>query len=162
MGDRDGRIEPFSINMNPGDVAPRWDEATHELTPLYVTITERGMQSGLPMVDMVFEGHDGKRHAFTTSGRMMLMVAGAVQSAVVRNRHEPDYVPTLVLALEGRHPQAPTFDKALAEIAGTIQAELIGRMERPLDVEEEVFRDAVKAALLDVIAMRGLPTEARR
>lgn len=154
MGDRDGRIEPFSIHMNPGSVVPRWDAATHELTPLSATITERGMQSGLPMVDMVFEGADGKRHAFTTSGRMMLMLAGAVQAAVVRNGHEPDYVPVLVQALEGRHPQAPAFEKALAEIADKLRAHVGSRMEADLDVSTSAFRDAVKAALLEVIASR--------
>jgi hypothetical protein len=86
MGDRDGKVEPFTIHLNPGSVAPRYDGAVFELTPQGVTITERGMKSGLPMVDFTFVCLvDGKRYAFTTSGRMVLMLAAALRGVNLRN-----------------------------------------------------------------------------
>lgn len=91
MGDRDGKIEPLNIHLQPGSTAPRWDAHTTELTPLAVTITEQGMKSGLPMVDFVFVDPTGRRFAYTTSGRMMLTLAAAIRGVNLRNhgKEEP-------------------------------------------------------------------------
>lgn len=136
MSDQDGKIEPLTINTIPGSMAPRFEATTHPLTPISATITEQGMKSGWPMVDLTFEDSSGKRFAYTTSGRMMLLLAGAIQAAVVRNKLEPDYVPVLVLALQGQHPQASSFDKAVTEIAGKIG----------------VTTDVLRAALVEVLS----------
>ena len=147
MGDRDGKVEPFSINTIPGNTMPRFDAHTTELTPLHATITERGMSSGWPSVDVVFEGADSKRYAFTTSGRMLLMLGGAIQAAVIRNRFEPDYVPVIALALKGDHPQAASFERALAEISEAI----LTRLREYGATTSDTMREAVRVALLDVL-----------
>jgi hypothetical protein len=156
MGDRDGKIEPLSINMIEGKIAPRFDAGVNELTPLYATVTAQGMKSGRPLVDVHFEAADGKHFAYTTSGRMMLMLAGAIQAAVVRNGEEPDYVPVLVQCLRGEHPHAKPMGDALREITDRILdricnvhdgSELWTHARR----DPDAFREAVKAALLDVL-----------
>lgn len=90
MGDRDGKVEPVSINIVAGKTAPRFDAHTTELTPLHVTITENGMTSGLPLVDFVFEGADGRRYAFTTSGRMVRAIGAAIAGINERNHGRTD------------------------------------------------------------------------
>jgi hypothetical protein len=148
MSDRDGKVESFSINTIPGNTMPRFDAATTELRPLHATITERGMASGWPSVDVVFEPAQGEgRYVFTTSGRMLLMLAGAIQAAVIRNRHEPDYVPVLALALEGKHPQAASFERALGEISEAI----LTRLREHGAYTSDTMREALRAALLDVV-----------
>lgn len=146
MGDQDGKIEPLVINTIPGNKAPRWDAETCELTPLGAHITERGMRTGWPMVDLVFQDPEGKRAAYTTSGRMMLLLAGAIQAAVIRNKHEPDYVPVMVLALQGQHPQSPSFDKALSEISTELHKNLLGKQLTQSGIE-----DALRATLVAVL-----------
>lgn len=90
MSDRDGKIEPLSINIIPGSVAPRFDAVTHELTCIGVMITEQGMASHKPMVDFVFLDADGKRYFFTTSGAMLRLVAAAIGGVNERNHGTPD------------------------------------------------------------------------
>lgn len=85
MSDRDGKIDPLTINLIPGNKAPRFDAAMHALTPLAATITEQGMASGLPMVDVVFVDNDGERCIWTTSGRMILALAAALRGVNLRN-----------------------------------------------------------------------------
>lgn len=156
MSDRDGKIEPLTINTIPGKTMPRYDAHTTELTPLHATITEQAMKSNWPGVDFVFTDPHGKRYAYTTSGRMMLLLAGAIQAAVIRNRHEPDYVPVLVLALQGHHPQKATFDKAVREIADQLLARLCethdgSELWAHTRRDPDAFREAVRVALLDVL-----------
>lgn len=90
MSDRNGKIEPLTISIVPGSRMPRYDDAVYELTSLGVTVTEQATRSGLPAVDFRFQGPDGTQFAFTTSGRMIQMLAAAIAGINVRNHGKAD------------------------------------------------------------------------
>ena len=151
MGDRNGKVEPLTINTIPGKTAPRFDAHTTELTPLHATITERGMTTGLPMVDFVFEGADDKRYAFTTSGRMLLMLAAAVQAVIIRQGREPDYVPVIVEALRGKHEQSDFMTNAANALADALYEHIAPRTDIPFEITKTDLNEAVRLALIDVL-----------
>lgn len=151
MGDRDGKVEPVSINIIPGKTAPRFDAHTTELTPQHVTITERGMSSGLPMVDMIFGDPNDKRFGFTTSGRMLLLIAASVQAAIIRQGREPDYVPVIVAALQGKHEQSDFMVKAANELADALYDHVAARTDIPFEITRADLCEAVRLALIDVL-----------
>lgn len=82
--DSTGRVDPVSIRLVEGSAAPRWDSA-EGLTLEEMIITEKGMQSGFPLVDFVFRAPDGQTMVFTTSGRIVQSMAAAVDGVNLRN-----------------------------------------------------------------------------
>ena len=48
-------------------------------------ITEKGMESGLPLVDLQLIDKDGKKHFVAVSGRILLTIAAAIRGSNLRN-----------------------------------------------------------------------------
>lgn len=89
--DKTGKVAPMTVRLVEGGTAPRYDYATIALDPIEAVITEKGMASDLPLVDLHFEDDNGTRYVATTSGRIVLMIASAIRGANLRNhgRSEP-------------------------------------------------------------------------
>jgi hypothetical protein len=82
--DSTGSVAPVTISLIPGTVAPRGDNAVGvDLTA--AVITEQGMASRLPLVDLHLVDHEGNRFVATTSGRMLCAIAAAIRGVNVRN-----------------------------------------------------------------------------
>lgn len=77
-------MNKLSIEMIPGDVAPRYPEGT-ELSCEKVVITEQGTESKLPIVDFVMVAPDGKKYLLVLTGRLINGIAAAVQGSNLRN-----------------------------------------------------------------------------
>lgn len=78
-----------SVELVPGNVAPRYKNRV-ELTCEKVVITEQGTERGLPIVDFVLEGPDGKSYLLVFSGRIVNMIASAVRGINARNHGVED------------------------------------------------------------------------
>jgi len=55
------------------------DKLSNELLVKRAVITEQGMGSGLPLVDIVMEDSDGKEYFFMISGRLINTLSAAVK-----------------------------------------------------------------------------------
>lgn len=78
------------IKFVKGSVAPRYPNGT-ELQLDHVSITENGMESGLPMVDIVMRGPGDELFLFVTTGRIINAISAAVKGVNVRchGKEEP-------------------------------------------------------------------------
>lgn len=74
-----------NIQILEGTAAPRYDEQGTELVREGVTITERGTQEGLPIVDLKLRGPDGKFYLLVMSGRIVNAVAMTLRAINFRN-----------------------------------------------------------------------------
>lgn len=73
-------MEKLSIKINPGDVAPRYNpETTKELTAEIAIITEQGMSSGLPLVDIQMKDAEGNEYFFMITGRLINGLSDAIK-----------------------------------------------------------------------------------
>lgn len=77
----------ISIKLEPSDCAPRYDpvDTVAILKLSEATITERGMSSGLPLVDLVAFDPEGRRYVFVATGRVLLGIAAALRGVNLRN-----------------------------------------------------------------------------
>lgn len=78
-------VTTLSITLIPGSVAPRYNDEDKELVVNNVVITERGMESGLPLIDLQMVDKDGKLHYAALSGRIINMVSSAIKGVNLRN-----------------------------------------------------------------------------
>ena len=76
----------LDIKLNPGNVAPRYNlEETKELYPMKAIITENGMESGLPLIDIQMQDKEGNQYFFAISGRLINGLSSAIKRVNVRN-----------------------------------------------------------------------------
>lgn len=75
----------FKLELIKGDVAPRYDDDWKQLELKDVKITEKGMASRLPLVDLQFIDKDGNKYFAMTSGRIINAVSAAIKGVNVRN-----------------------------------------------------------------------------
>ena len=75
----------LNIELLPGNTAPRYTSVDVELTVDKVVITEQGMESGLPLIDIVLTDGNGKKHFTALSGRIVQTLSKAIDGVNVRN-----------------------------------------------------------------------------
>jgi len=79
----DGQLD---IKLNPGNVAPRYEpDKVKQLQPHTAIITEQGMESGLPLVDIQMKDDQGNDYFFMISGRLINGLSAAIKGCNVRN-----------------------------------------------------------------------------
>ena len=78
-------VPPLAIKILPGDTAPRYPVGTVELTINAAVITEQGMTSKLPIVDLQLTDAKGRVYFAATSGRIILGLAAALKGVNMRN-----------------------------------------------------------------------------
>lgn len=70
----------LSIKLNPGSIAPRYEEGkTKELTVKTAVITEQGMASRLPLVDMQMEDAEGNQYFFMITGKLINALSASIK-----------------------------------------------------------------------------------
>jgi hypothetical protein len=79
-----------TIKLNPGKIAPRYEKSSKELILHEVVITEKGMESGLPLIDFVMKDSEGKEHYFMISGRIVNMISSAIKGVNLRNHGQEE------------------------------------------------------------------------
>ena len=80
----------LNIELLPGNTAPRYTENDVELTVDKAVITEQGMQSGLPLIDIVLTDANGKKYYTALSGRIVQTLGKAIDGVNVRNHGTPN------------------------------------------------------------------------
>lgn len=75
----------LSIRLVKGSDAPRYNNGETELFVSEAVITENGMKSGLPVVDIVMQDESGKVFYFMLSGRLVQNLAAAIDGVNSRN-----------------------------------------------------------------------------
>ena len=76
----------LNIKLNPGHVAPRYDPGeTKQLEVQTAVITEQGMVSGFPLVDIQMKDSDGNEYFFMIPGRLINSLSAAIHGVNVRN-----------------------------------------------------------------------------
>jgi len=75
----------LKIQLVAGKVAPRYGREVLELAFHTAVITENGMGSGLPVVDLQLADKDGNAYFAAISGRQILALAEAIQGVNYRN-----------------------------------------------------------------------------
>lgn len=76
----------LNIKFIPGDVAPRYEPSkVKQLHAHTAVITERGMESGLPVVDIQMRDDEGNEYFFMTTGRLINGISGAIKGVNLRN-----------------------------------------------------------------------------
>jgi hypothetical protein len=88
--DSTGKPDHVTIKLVPGKVAPRYTEPMIELRAPEMIITEQGMASGKPIVDIHFTDAEGNRYCFITSGSLIRAMAAAVGGVNLRNHGTED------------------------------------------------------------------------
>lgn len=74
----------LAIDLVPGNIGPRYDEGT-ELMCVGATITEQGMESGLPFVDFRMRGPDGQFYLLVLTGRVINALSATIKGVNKRN-----------------------------------------------------------------------------
>ena len=77
------------LHLVPGKQGPLY-ENTVEVKCERVVITEKGMESDLPLVDFVCRGPDGTSVLMVLSGRIVNMISAAIKGVNVRNHGVPE------------------------------------------------------------------------
>ena len=75
----------LNIQLVEGDFAPRYKEGDIEVTIDKAVITEKGMQSELPLVDLQMTDKDGNVYFTALSGRLFNMLSSAIKGVNLRN-----------------------------------------------------------------------------
>ena len=75
----------LSIEIKEGNLAPRYTEKTKQLTATKAVITEKGMESGLPLVDIQLTDADGNEYFFMLTGRLFNGLSAAIKGVNLRN-----------------------------------------------------------------------------
>lgn len=84
-------MENLKIKLNPGKVAPRYEpDKIKQLEVHTAVITEQGMVSGLPMVDIQMTDTEGNEYFFMITGRLINGLSAAIHGANVRNHGEAE------------------------------------------------------------------------
>jgi len=78
-------VTQLTIEIKDGTIAPRYKEDDVELTIDKAVITEKGMESNLPLIDFQMTDADGKVHFAALSGRLILSLAAAIKGVNMRN-----------------------------------------------------------------------------
>lgn len=78
------------IKLVPGDTAPRYPGGV-ELGLDHVSITEKGTNKDLPIVDFVMKDADGNIFVLVLTGRILNMISAAIKGVNLRNhgKEEP-------------------------------------------------------------------------
>lgn len=82
-------MQHLKLEMVPGTQAPKYSEG-EEIICEGVTITERGTEAGLPIVDFKMRGADGKFYLLVLTGRMINAISSAIKGANLRNHGNPE------------------------------------------------------------------------
>jgi hypothetical protein len=75
----------LNIELVKGNTAPRYTTDWKQLNLDKALITEEGMESKLPLVDLQLTDSDGNTHFTMVSGRIILALAEAIQGVNLRN-----------------------------------------------------------------------------
>jgi hypothetical protein len=79
-------MQSLEIKLNPGDMAPRYDPVTtKQLTAHTAIITEQGMESGLPLVDIQMTDDEGNHYFFMIPGRLINGLSAMIKGVNMRN-----------------------------------------------------------------------------
>ena len=78
--------QELKVKIIPGNVAPRYDETTTQLTVKKAIITEAGMASGRPLVDFQLEDGEGNKYFFMITGQLLKMVSAAIDGVNLKNK----------------------------------------------------------------------------
>ena len=73
------------IELKEGNEAPRYPEGTIELRIDKAVITEKGMQSGLPLVDFQITDEKGRVYYTALTGSVLNMLSAAIKGVNMRN-----------------------------------------------------------------------------
>ena len=81
----------LKIKLNSGDVAPRYEKNIRQLKIDSAVITEQGMESGLPLIDLqLTDAETGKPYFAVISGRLITSLSAAIQGVNLRNHGKID------------------------------------------------------------------------
>ena len=75
----------MKVKLVKGNVAPRYERATKQAGIEKVIITEQGMQSGLPLVDLQLVDRNGDKLFVAVTGRLMQSIASVINGVNERN-----------------------------------------------------------------------------
>ena len=75
----------ITVRSLAGKVAPRYKSNIIETKCKDVVITEKGMESDLPLVDFQLTDNYGNQYYLPLSGRHILNIAGAIKGINLRN-----------------------------------------------------------------------------
>lgn len=73
------------IKLTPGSKAVKYPEGTKELRIVEANICEQGMESGLPLVDLILEDEEGNRFFAVQSGRIFNQLSAVLKGVNMRN-----------------------------------------------------------------------------
>jgi hypothetical protein len=73
------------IEIVEGKIAPRYPETSKMLQLEKSVITENGMESNLPLVDIVLKDQEGNEFFFMVSGRIINALSAAIKGINLRN-----------------------------------------------------------------------------
>lgn len=77
-------IPSIRIQILPGNLPPKYPE-TIEIYAVEANITEKGMTSGAPLLDLVFKDEHGQRYFYMTSAAIIEAIAAAIQGVKEKN-----------------------------------------------------------------------------
>jgi len=80
----------MKVKMVRGNVAPRYDRTTKQAGIEKVIITEQGVQSGLPLVDLQLIDRNGDKLFVAVSGRLMQSIASVINGTNERIHGVPN------------------------------------------------------------------------
>lgn len=80
----------LAIEILAGNVAPRYDTDITQLTAQKAVITQHGMESGMPILDLQFTDADGNQYFTMISGNIVTMLCGAMAGVIQRNIDEAE------------------------------------------------------------------------
>ena len=78
-------VTQLAVELLPGNIAPRYTIDDCELSINKAVITEKGMQSGLPLVDLQMKDADGNINYTALSGRIVNAISAAIKGVNLRN-----------------------------------------------------------------------------
>lgn len=78
-------VTTLNIQIIKGNVAPRYVNGSTELTINKAVITEKGMQSELPLVDFQMTDEAGNIYFTAISGRLINALSAAIKGVNLRN-----------------------------------------------------------------------------
>lgn len=78
------------INLVPGNIAPRYQDNIVEAKLQHVSITEKGTEANLPLIDIEAVLPDGSRVLIVCTGRILNLISAAIKGVNLRNHGQAE------------------------------------------------------------------------
>ncbi len=81
-------MQKLEIEIINGKIAPRYSISTVQLHAEKAIITEKGMVSNDPLVDITLKDDQGNKYFFMMSGNLLIMLASVIRGVMERDKIE--------------------------------------------------------------------------